>query len=197
MRLIQAQKQEVRARLLETGMQLFDQQGFYSTTVEQITQATGVAKGTFYNYFTSKEDLALAGFEAVVSQVSNTMRDAQDRPRSAQDALANLYGAFGQITSPRPELIWIWCTENVKRGFAEPGAVMFQQLLKNAVLPMPDRQSKTAFASQRADDLAVDLLGLTIAQVVDWYHQGANQDLGNRLIQAMQRYLKGFTSEGS
>ena len=51
------QKREIQQRLYDVALKLFRRQGFNETTVEQITNETGVAKGTFFNYFPSKESL--------------------------------------------------------------------------------------------------------------------------------------------
>lgn len=48
-------KAEVRDRLLREAIQLFAVRGYSATTVEDITQAADVAKGTFFNYFATKE----------------------------------------------------------------------------------------------------------------------------------------------
>lgn len=52
-----------RERLVEEGLKLFGQQGYVATGVQDITDAAGVPKGSFYNYFESKEDFALAVLE--------------------------------------------------------------------------------------------------------------------------------------
>lgn len=46
--------------LLEAAARLFSQQGYHSTTVRAITEAAGVATGTFYLYFPNKEGTLLA-----------------------------------------------------------------------------------------------------------------------------------------
>jgi len=51
----QQQKAETAQRIFEAALALFHEQGFAATTVEQITQAAGVAKGTFFTHFASKE----------------------------------------------------------------------------------------------------------------------------------------------
>ncbi len=48
-----------RDQLLEEGLKLFSTRGFAATGVQEITDAGGVPKGSFYNYFDSKEDFAL------------------------------------------------------------------------------------------------------------------------------------------
>ncbi len=48
-------KEETKQRILEEALQLFQQQGIANTTIEGITEAADIGKGTFYNYFDSKE----------------------------------------------------------------------------------------------------------------------------------------------
>lgn len=48
-------KELTRRRLLEAADALFSARGFEATTVEEIAEAADVAKGTFFNYFESKE----------------------------------------------------------------------------------------------------------------------------------------------
>jgi len=50
---------DTRATLLETGLKLFVEQGYNGTGIKEIVDAAGVPKGSFYNYFESKEALAL------------------------------------------------------------------------------------------------------------------------------------------
>ncbi len=46
-----------KERLIKAGMFYFSMNGIAATRVEDITKKAGVAKGTFYTYFSSKEDL--------------------------------------------------------------------------------------------------------------------------------------------
>ena len=49
-----------RDRILEAGAQLIHRQGYNRTGIQEILQAAGVPKGSFYFYFKSKEDFGLA-----------------------------------------------------------------------------------------------------------------------------------------
>ena len=51
-----ARSEDTRTRLIEGGMALFGQKGYNATGIKDITDAAGVPKGSFYNYFASKED---------------------------------------------------------------------------------------------------------------------------------------------
>ena len=48
-------REETRTRIFEQAMRLFSQRGYNDTPVEEITAAADVAKGTFFNYFPTKE----------------------------------------------------------------------------------------------------------------------------------------------
>lgn len=56
-------KPNVREQLMEAGLRTLHTQGFNGCAVQDITQAAGVPKGSFYNHFTSKEALAMAALE--------------------------------------------------------------------------------------------------------------------------------------
>lgn len=51
----QRRRSQTEEKIFLAAMQLFREKGFSQATVEEITRAAGVAKGTFFNYFPSKE----------------------------------------------------------------------------------------------------------------------------------------------
>src|SRR5688572_5779887 len=53
-------REETHKRIFEAALGLFAKHGFANVTVEQITDAADVGKGTFFNYFPSKEHMVLA-----------------------------------------------------------------------------------------------------------------------------------------
>ncbi len=52
-------KKELKEEIFFRAVKLFSQKGFENVTVEDITTACGIAKGTFYNYFPKKEHILL------------------------------------------------------------------------------------------------------------------------------------------
>ncbi|WP_018122120.1 TetR/AcrR family transcriptional regulator [Wohlfahrtiimonas chitiniclastica] len=50
---------ERHAEIMDVSLRLFIQYGLKDTTVNEIVKAVNIAKGTFYHYFQSKEDLIL------------------------------------------------------------------------------------------------------------------------------------------
>jgi AcrR family transcriptional regulator len=56
----QRKKTATRDRIRASALQLFREQGYDATTVEQIAAAAGVSHMTFFRYFPAKEDVALS-----------------------------------------------------------------------------------------------------------------------------------------
>lgn len=59
MRITQEEKEKTRAKILEVAANLFHRQGYEKSTTRDISKACGIAKGTLFNYFPSKETLAM------------------------------------------------------------------------------------------------------------------------------------------
>ena len=57
MKKIDYNKQQKRNSLLESAFALFIDNGFYKTSISDIVNNAGVAKGTFYLYFKDKYDI--------------------------------------------------------------------------------------------------------------------------------------------
>jgi AcrR family transcriptional regulator len=53
----EAIRQEKRALILETALELFAQNGFHGTSISDISKKAGISKGLVYNYFESKEEI--------------------------------------------------------------------------------------------------------------------------------------------
>ncbi len=93
--------------LLKAAKTLFDQKGFEATSIDDIVQSVGVAKGLFYYYFRSKDavlevlvERVLADMEAAVDEVSR--RDglsAMERIDALFEALARIKKSARSVTT--------------------------------------------------------------------------------------------------
>ena len=66
-------KDDTRARLIATGARLVHEKGFNHTGVQEILQASGVPKGSFYFYFRSKEEFGIAVVDFFSQFIAATM----------------------------------------------------------------------------------------------------------------------------
>ncbi|AGL02571.1 TetR/AcrR family transcriptional regulator [Desulfoscipio gibsoniae] len=53
----ESEKEQIRQCLLTKGKELFTQYGLAKTSIDDLVQACGIAKGSFYKFFSSKEEL--------------------------------------------------------------------------------------------------------------------------------------------
>lgn len=133
-----------RDELLDTALSLFLEHGYERTSVEQITSAVGVAKGTFYHYFASKQDLleqlverftddlftqievaleatggsALDRFQALVATSSQAKLGRKDETLMLT---RSLYSEENWILQHRLRDGWIARTRPLIRGIIEQG----------------------------------------------------------------------------
>jgi AcrR family transcriptional regulator len=91
-------------KLLEAAAKEFGMRGYHEAAITGITQSAGVALGTFYTYFDSKEEV----FRAVVRDMSRTTRaHVAEAVKGAPDRLAAErlgLAAFISFTRSHPEL---------------------------------------------------------------------------------------------
>jgi TetR/AcrR family fatty acid metabolism transcriptional regulator len=72
-----------RERILEAAIKVFAAEGFYNAKVSQIAHEAGVADGTIYLYFKSKDDLLINLFEDRMERVNANLREAIDTESTA------------------------------------------------------------------------------------------------------------------
>jgi len=65
----EANKERTKREILKAAMDLFSGKGFYQTTTREISRKAKIAEGTLFNYFQTKEDLALYFFEQEIANL--------------------------------------------------------------------------------------------------------------------------------
>src|SRR5204863_5632692 len=81
---------DIRERLFRSALLLFAQKGFAETTVEDITEAADVGKGTFFNYFPSKDHILLAFGEMQLSKLEASIETARQTNEPMQIGRAHV-----------------------------------------------------------------------------------------------------------
>lgn len=70
------ERSDKRERILAAAERVFARCGFFAARVSEIAKDAGVADGTIYLYFKSKDDLLISLFEARMKQVNAVLREA-------------------------------------------------------------------------------------------------------------------------
>src|SRR4051812_9367093 len=89
-------RENTRQRLYDAAIELIAEHGYTATTVDQIAERAGVAKGTVYYNFTSKAELFAALLERGIDRLAEALRDAArgHPPLAALDAVVGAELAF-------------------------------------------------------------------------------------------------------
>lgn len=102
-------KLEVRSRILEAAIELFDEQGFDATKVSEISDRADVAHKTFFNHFPSKqhvlEEIARVGLDEQLAGIE----ELRKQPMSTRERLLLFFDWLADRSEEagvmRPELV--------------------------------------------------------------------------------------------
>lgn len=134
-----------RDRILAAAERIFARHGFFAARVSEIAKDAGVADGTIYLYFKSKDDLLVSIFE-----------------RSMREGLATGRAAVADLQNPRERLLRLARGHLARLGHDRNLAIVFQVEL---------RQS-TKFMERFSATLLRDYLGLIREAIADGQRQG-------------------------
>ena len=95
---------ETRVRLFRCALQLFAERGFPNVTVEDITETADVGKGTFFNYFASKDHVLGVMAEIQLGKVREALRLAQAGKQTTYSVLHRLFLRVGEEPGRSPDL---------------------------------------------------------------------------------------------
>ena len=95
---------ETRVRLFRCALQLFAERGFPNVTVEDITEAADVGKGTFFNYFESKDHVLGVMAEIQLGKVREAVTLAESAKQSIYSVLRRLFLRVGEEPGRSPDL---------------------------------------------------------------------------------------------
>jgi AcrR family transcriptional regulator len=95
---------ETRVRLFRCALQLFSERGFPNVTVEDITEAADVGKGTFFNYFESKDHVLGVMAEIQLGKVAEAVTLASDGRQTIHSVLHHLFLRAAEEPGRSPDL---------------------------------------------------------------------------------------------
>ena len=78
---------KTKRKIFETSMKLFAEKGYDATSIEEITANVGVAKGTLYYHFSSKEEIFQFLIEEGVKLLKNSVEIKTEKLESSIDKI--------------------------------------------------------------------------------------------------------------
>ena len=186
-------KRDKRQRLLRESLRLFREKGFEQTKVSDITRAAGVAKGTFFNYFPTKERVLLALGEQMLGKMQQVEAMELFSSGSTRGKLKNLFHALSAGLDADRDLV----REMVYRGLRLPDLINgdrtrldFRAMLI-LVIEHGKRQKEISPAVDAAF-VADALYMLYFQQVVNWCTADFNTSLKTQLDRVVDLIFDGI-----
>ncbi len=103
-RTLSARGARTRQRLLEAAEQIFGEHGYHDASVVKITEAAGVGQGTFYLYFSSKQEIFDELVRDLNRRVRRAMKEASSEGKTRLEAELRGFDAYFRFTAEHPAL---------------------------------------------------------------------------------------------
>lgn len=97
-----------RAELASTAVAVFAHRGFEETTMQDIAEAAGVAKGSLYRYFASKVELLSYITRDLVEAFDRSTRETISSVEDPEERLTLFIGEFAQLIALFPDLLRVY-----------------------------------------------------------------------------------------
>ncbi len=163
-------RKETRDRIFQAAMKLFSERGFNATTVEDITEAADVGKGTFFNYFPGKEHVLGAFAEVQRAKIEAAYATARTGHESVRETVFRLVHSLAEYPSrsqilTRSLLIALLSSETVRERLLEMLKVGREILAQTFVIA---QQRGELSPDRDPADLAMKLQQLVFGSLALW-----------------------------
>ncbi|WP_232232285.1 TetR/AcrR family transcriptional regulator [Cupriavidus sp. amp6] len=95
--------ERTRQLIVEKTAPIFNTKGYAGTSLADMTEATGLTKGSVYGNFANKEEVALAAFDHNWKQVLSAVRDEMASKGTSKEKLLALTGVYGNLPECFPK----------------------------------------------------------------------------------------------
>jgi AcrR family transcriptional regulator len=196
-----AVREDIRDLILDAAERLLGRYGFKKMTMDDLAQEVGIAKGTIYLHFKSKEEIALARVDRVIAKLVEELRTISRSKESPADRLRKMLllrvmfrfdAASRHAERIDEQLAAIRSALQARRQkYFQEEAAIFVPVLEEG------RQGK-AFFFKDADYTAHNLLIATNALLPSSLNPGElskRQEIEERVLQISQILVNGLSVE--
>ena len=188
-------KRTKRQRLLEESLRLFREKGFEQTKVSDITRAAGVAKGTFFNYFPTKERVLLALGEQMLGKVQQVEAMELFSSGSSRGKIKALFRALANGLDSDRDLV----REMVYRGLRLPDLINGDRArldFRSMLILVIEHGKRQREIDARADSafIADTLYMLYFQQIVNWCSTDFSTSLEKQLDKVVDLVFDGIAA---
>ena len=160
-------KEVNRIKIIESGIEIFSKKGISETTVRDIIRNTGLASGTFYNYFKNKEEVLIAALDEAAYDLAKILQKGRKKANNLEEFIEFQVDPFFEMVSELPELFFILSTnlEAVDRFTIQTPQMTLaiedlkkdlELAIKNKIIPDVDIDYFSAVFSSVVEGVAIE-----------------------------------------
>ncbi len=188
-------KSERRERLYEAAVTLFRTQGYETTTVDQITRRAGLAKGTFFNYFPTKDSVLRYMGSREIGRLGGTVLGSGVAAGSPLAKLKRLMSTLAASLENDRELVCLVFRKGISVSELLAGDAGGFSLQPMASLLLRQAQRAGEVNPELDPDMLASALdALYLQQLVRWCESAKPYPLADRLTGIVDLLLLGMTA---
>ncbi|MGO9451752.1 MAG: TetR/AcrR family transcriptional regulator [Candidatus Binataceae bacterium] len=188
-----------RDRILEAGLKLFANEPYQAVTMDRVAELAGVAKGTLYLYFQSKEDLYLGILSDGMETMSRNYQSSVDPNADVKVRLRSAITLSVEFYSQRRDLLRLMMTEEprmaearnrIRDEWRDRGVRFFTSLIEEGI-------QSGAFDINDAHLATYAILGSMRTVMLFYGAQRSADQIGAELGEMLVRGLSAGTSSAT
>ena len=188
-----------REQILYHASLLFGQKGYHATSISDIIEAAGIARGTFYLYFKNKRSIFSEILDELVVQIQRCIRKIElsdDAPPVEEQIVANVTGVVELLTTNRALLsILLEGAVGLDKGFAERLFVFYEQIAVTVDKSLSLGQEMGLLRPCNSRTAALTAIGALKEVLYDALRRNAQiDDIENMVSELLDIYLHGVAS---
>lgn len=180
---------DLRQRIIDSSLVLFEQYGFHRVSVKQIVEAAGVSKGGFYHHFSTKGELLFVIHDIFISFVLERATIGNEKYKSPTKRLDSIIADFVSVFDVYKAHLTVFYQEY---NYLEPEheAIVknkrnrFKGIIKQVIQDGVDN-------GEFRKDLSVDITTMAILGMVNWTYKWYQRD-GEKTIEEIANYYIDF-----
>ncbi|MCD7604831.1 TetR/AcrR family transcriptional regulator [Listeria monocytogenes] len=185
---------EKKQRIIKSAKKVFQKQGYLKTSVQDMVDAAGISKGTFYNYFTSKEELAIVIFKQEYSVLHQRLEYTMAQDGAKKDNFTECLKIIIHFYTENGEILNITFSQTMIdddfNAFLQNVRLKNMEWVKNQLLEVYGEETKPYI-----NDITMLLSGMAAMYVFASGSKNVNTGLIERAIPYVVRRLDALVKD--
>ncbi|PLS14680.1 TetR family transcriptional regulator [Bacillus sp. M6-12] len=157
---------DLKERIIETSLSLFEKKGFHGVTVNDIVRESGTSKGGFYHHFHSKDELLYVIHDYFISYVLTKAQEANATSQNPTEKLQKIIKSFVKVFDLYKPHLTVFYQESTYLNPQYEEAIKAKRDSYKNVLFQVLREGMES--GEFRNELPVEITGMSILGMVNW-----------------------------